>query len=50
MPACAPCRSPRSAPAAQAAGMLGLTRYWTPEIHLGAFNLPPYIAEHLPQA
>lgn len=35
---------------AQAAGMLGLTRYWTPEIHLGAFNLPPYIAQHLPQA
>ena len=35
---------------AQAAGMLGLTRYWTPEIHLGAFNLPPYIAEHLAQA
>ena len=24
------------------------TRYWTPEIHVGAFNLPPYIAEHLP--
>ena len=35
---------------AQAAGMLGLTRYWTPEIHLGAFNLPPYIAQHLPKA
>jgi spermidine synthase len=35
---------------AQAAGMLGLTRYWTPEIHLGAFNLPPYIAEHLPRS
>ena len=34
---------------AQAAGMLGLTRYWTPEIHLGAFNLPPYIAQHLSQ-
>lgn len=34
---------------AQAAGVLGLTRYWTPEIHLGAFNLPPYIAEHLPR-
>jgi len=33
---------------AQAAGVLGLTRYWTPEIHLGAFNLPPYIAQHLP--
>jgi len=35
---------------AQAAGILGSTRYWTPEIHAGAFNLPPYIAEHLPVA
>jgi spermidine synthase len=35
---------------AQAAGILGTTRYWTPEIHVGAFHLPPYIAEHLPQA
>jgi spermidine synthase len=34
---------------ADAAGILGTTRYWTPEIHLGAFNLPPYIARHLPQ-
>lgn len=33
---------------AQAAGVLGLTRYWTPAIHAGAFNLPPYIAELLP--
>lgn len=33
---------------AQAAGILGATRYWTPEIHVGAFNLPPYIAQHLP--
>jgi spermidine synthase len=32
---------------AQAAGVLGTTRYWTPEIHAGAFNLPPYIAEAL---
>ncbi len=31
------------------AGILGLTRYWTPEIHAGAFNLPPYIAENLPK-
>ena len=31
------------------AGILGGTRYWTPEIHAGAFNLPPYIAEHLPR-
>ncbi len=34
---------------AEAAGILGSTRYWTPEIHVGAFNLPPYIAEHLPK-
>jgi spermidine synthase len=33
---------------AVAAGVLGTTRYWTPEIHLGAFSLPPYIAQHLP--
>ncbi|HUN42506.1 MAG TPA: polyamine aminopropyltransferase [Acetobacteraceae bacterium] len=32
---------------ADAAGVLGTTRYWTPEIHAGAFNLPPYIARHL---
>ena len=35
---------------AEAAGILGTTRYWTPEIHTGAFNLPPYISEHLPNA
>ena len=34
---------------AEQAGILGTTRYWTPEIHAGAFNLPPYIAEHLPR-
>jgi spermidine synthase len=34
---------------AEAAGILGGTRYWTPEIHVGAFNLPPYIAQHLPK-
>jgi spermidine synthase len=33
---------------AEAAGIAGLTRYWTPEIHVGCFNLPPYIAENLP--
>lgn len=33
---------------AKVAGILGQTRYWTPEIHAGAFNLPPYIAELLP--
>jgi spermidine synthase len=32
---------------ASQAGLLGATRYWTPEIHVGAFNLPPYIARHL---
>ena len=31
------------------AGILGSTRYWSPEIHVGAFNLPPYIARHLPR-
>ena len=30
------------------AGILGTTRYWTPDIQVGAFNLPPYIARHLP--
>ena len=34
---------------AEAAKILGTTRYWTPEIHVGSFNLPPYIAEHLPK-
>ncbi|WP_043831523.1 polyamine aminopropyltransferase [Muricoccus aerilatus] len=34
---------------AESAGILGTTGYWTPEIHAGAFNLPPYIAKHLPQ-
>jgi spermidine synthase len=33
---------------AAASGILGTTRYWTPQIHVGAFNLPPYIALHLP--
>lgn len=32
---------------ASAAGILGTTRYWTPEMHVGAFVLPPYIAEAL---
>ena len=32
---------------AKAAGILGETEYWTPEIHAGAFHLPPYIARHL---
>ncbi len=30
------------------AGILGTTRYWTPAIQTGAFDLPPCIAEHLP--
>lgn len=34
---------------AEAAGILGQTQYWTPEIHTGAFNLPPYISKHLPK-
>ena len=33
---------------AKTAGILGSTQYWTPEIHAGAFHLPPYIARHLP--
>jgi spermidine synthase len=34
---------------AEAAGLLGRTRYWTPELHAAAFALPPYISEHLPR-
>ncbi len=33
---------------AREAGVQGTTGYWTPEIHVGAFHLPPYIARHLP--
>ncbi|WP_428391908.1 polyamine aminopropyltransferase [Lichenicoccus sp.] len=33
---------------ATASSILGKTQYWTPEIHVGSFNLPPYIAAHLP--
>ena len=33
--------------AAAAAGITG--RYWTPEVHHAAFQLPPYIAMHLPK-
>ncbi len=32
---------------AEAAGILGRTRYWSPEVHAAAFQLPPYIAELL---
>jgi spermidine synthase len=28
-------------------GVAGTSLYWTPEIHVGSFNLPPYIARHL---
>lgn len=31
------------------AGVLGTGRYWTPEVHHAAFQLPPYIAMHLPK-
>ena len=33
---------------ASTSGIQATTNYWTPEIHVGAFNLPPYIARHLP--
>jgi spermidine synthase len=33
---------------AAAAGVLGATEYWTPELHASAFHLPPYIQRHLP--
>jgi len=29
---------------ADTAGILGTTRYWSPEVHVAAFQLPPYIA------
>jgi spermidine synthase len=32
---------------ASASGILGTTRYWTPEMHVSAFILPPYIAAAL---
>jgi spermidine synthase len=32
---------------ADAAGILGQTEYWTPDIHVSAFHLPPYISRHL---
>ncbi len=35
---------------AQAAGILGTTRYWSPEVHAAAFALPPYIAAALPRS
>ena len=35
---------------AEAAGILGCTDYWTPHVHVSAFQLPPYIARQLPTA
>jgi spermidine synthase len=35
---------------AEQAGILGSTEYWSPQIHVAAFHLPPYIARHLPGA
>jgi len=32
---------------AATAGILGTTRYWSPEVHAAAFCLPPYIAAEL---
>jgi spermidine synthase len=32
---------------AEAQGVLGTSNYWTPDIHAGCFNLPPYIARYL---
>lgn len=32
---------------AERSGILGQTGYWTPEIHVSAFNLPPYISRLL---
>ncbi|MGG5807979.1 polyamine aminopropyltransferase [Falsiroseomonas sp. CW058] len=34
---------------ADVAGVLETTRYWTPEVHHAAFELPPYISMHLPR-
>ena len=34
---------------ADVAGVLDTTGYWTPEMHVGAFNLPPYLARPLPR-
>jgi spermidine synthase len=33
---------------AEAAGITGKSQYWSPEIHVASFWLPPYIAKHLP--
>jgi spermidine synthase len=33
---------------AEAAGIAGKSQYWSPEVHVASFWLPPYIAKHLP--
>ena len=33
---------------AEAAGILGVTNYWTPDVHAASFKLPPYIRRLLP--
>lgn len=33
---------------AEDAGIIGRTRYWSPDVHAASFALPPYIAECLP--
>jgi spermidine synthase len=33
---------------AENAGIDGTTNYWSPGVHVAAFQLPPYIAKHLP--
>ena len=33
---------------ADASGVLGQTHDWSPEVHVAAFKLPPYIRKHLP--
>ena len=32
---------------AETAGIVGMTSYWTPEMHCASFHLPPYIQRHL---
>ena len=33
---------------AEAAGITGKSQYWSPQVHVASFALPPYIARHLP--
>jgi spermidine synthase len=33
---------------AEAAGIAGKSDYWSPQVHVASFWLPPYIAKHLP--